>query len=400
VSGVTAPTLLAATVVTEAAPRVLFVTHCGQLSGAELVLCDIVRSHLVTPNIFLFEDGPLRSHFEATGLRAAVSPAMEGLSRIRRSGSLSLSVPLFGKMLRTLMHLTRCARQHEVVYANSQKAFILAAFAAELAGRPLIWHLHDIMTEQNFGPNQIRLAIAMANAIAARVIVPSEAAAHAFVAAGGRAGKLRVVPNGISVPEETRPLDRRALREELDLPEGFLINITGRLAPWKGQHVMLQALAMLPEAKCIIVGSAMFGEDAYAESLRRQAEPFGDRVKFLGYRADVPRLMRASDIVIHTSVEPEPFGRVLVEAMLCGTPVGASRLGGVPEILGDHSDALLYTAGDAADLARMLRNFMDHGDRSGQLVDDGQQRAQRLFSVSRMQREVSSLILELCARPA
>jgi len=378
-------------------PRVLFVSHCSQLSGAELILCDIVNAGFSASTVFLFEDGPLRGHLEGAGLRVTIADHIAGLSRIRRNGSLAVALPLLRVMIRTIMKLARSARTHDLIYANSQKAFVISAFAAAITRRPLVWHLHDIMTQDHFGKKQIWLATRLANAFAARVIVPSQAAAGAFVTAGGHGRKVRVVPNGVSVPADTCQLTRNALRTELGLPGGFLIGVVGRLAPWKGQHVMLDALTTLPDATCIIVGNAMFGEHAYAEKLRRQVDALqlGDRVRFLGYRSDVPRLMRAADIVVHTSVKPEPFGRVLVEAMLCGTPVAASNSGGVPEILGDNADALLYKAGSAADLANLLRGFKADADRAASLAVAGRQRAERLFSVGRMQQRVSSVILGL-----
>ena len=134
------------------------------------------------------------------------------------------------------------------------------------------------------------------------------------------------------------------------MPPGPLIGVFSRLAPWKGQHIVLQALAGLPGVHGIFAGSALFGEDAYAASLRVLASELGiaDRVVFLGQRGDVPALMRAVDIVVHPSVDPEPFGRTLVEAMLARTPVIATDAGAASEILGGGEAGMLVPPGDAA----------------------------------------------------
>lgn len=380
-----------------AKPSVLFVTHSAQLSGAELILCDLVRDRYVTSEILLFEDGPLKPHVEAAGVRAVVGYRLNGVMQIRRDSKISANFPFLRTMLRAILQVARMARGHQLVYATSQKAFVVAAFAAVLAKRPLIWHLHDIMTRDHFGARQIQIAIGLANYFAARVIVPSRAVAEAFSAAGGQSKKVRIVPNGVLIPAGTRTLPRDGLRFELGLPRGFLISLVGRLAPWKGQHVMLQAMALLPEAQCIIVGDPLFGEAAYADELRRLvgALQLDGRVYFLGHRCDVPRLMRASDIVVHTSVKPEPFGRVIVEAMLCGTPVVAARAGAVLEILDGGLDALLYPPGDADALANLLRHFQEGKYCRTQLVEQGVERAERLFSVTRMQRDIDSIVAEL-----
>ncbi len=347
-------------------PRILFTTHCARLSGAEFILCDLVGDFFRNSEIFLFEDGPLRLHMEATGLPTAVGRQLNDLLDIRRDGALRVDLPFLRAMSRAVLQLARRARKHKLVYANSQKAFAAAAFAAPLAKRPLIWHLHDIMTREHFGAKQIRIAIGLANRAAARVIVPSQAVGEAFCAAGGQRNKVRVVRNGISIPAGTRSLDRDRLRVELGLPPGFLIAAVGRLAPWKGQHVML--------------------EDALG--LR-------GRVRFLGHRTDVPRLMRASDIVVHTSVDPEPSARVIVEAMLSGTPVAATHAGGVPEILTGGLSALLYPPGDPTGLANLLQSFQSGVYCRTRLVEEGIERAERFYSVRRMQRDVNSIILEI-----
>lgn len=383
-------------------PKVLFVSHCAQLSGAELVLCDFVTSCSETSSIFLFEDGPLRAYFEAVGLGVAIGRGLERLLRVRRTGGIGAAIRSVDAICWTAVRLARIARDYEVIYANSQKAFIISGLAALLTRRPLIWHLHDIMTPEHFGWKQIRVAVGLANAIAARVIVPSRAVADAFIVSGGREQKVRIVPNGVLVPPGTRLLEREVLRSELALPEGFLICVAGRLAPWKGQHVILETLAFMLDAQCIIVGDALFGEQDYVNELHRRAATLGvaDRIRFLGHRSDVSLLMRASDIVVHTSVKPEPFGRVLVEAMLCGTPVAASRLGAVTEVLGECPGTLLYPAGDATALAKLLRCFRACPERAIELETQSYKRALQLFSVTRMQQEINSVIREVapCGR--
>ena len=360
-------------------------------------MCDLVRDHFSKSEIFLFEEGPLRLQMQAAGLFPVVGRGLEALLEVRRDGAVKIDLEFLRAMSRAITQLARIARRHDLVYANSQKAFVAAAFAAPLARRPLVWHLHDIMTSEHFAAKQIRVAIGLANHAATRVVVPSQAVGDAFCAAGGRRDKVRVVPNGISVAVGTRSLEPARLRTELGLPTGFLIGAVGRLAPWKGQHVLLEALPLVPDAQCIIVGDALFGEHDYTTRLHRLVDTLGlrERVLFLGHRTDVPRLMRASDIVVHTSVSPEPSARVVVEAMLSGVPIAATRAGGVPEILTGELGALLYPPGDSVALANLLRSFQHGALCRARLVERGVERAERHFSVARMQRDVESVIMEI-----
>lgn len=139
-----------------------------------------------------------------------------------------------------------------------------------------------------------------------------------------------------------------------------MAGIFGRLARWKGQHIALEALAKLPDAHLAIVGSALFGDDAdYAAQLRRRATELGiaARIHFMGFRDDIPALMKAMDVVIHASTAAEPFGRVIVEAMLARRPVIATAAGGVLEIVTDGVTGLLVKPNDPAALTATLKRL-------------------------------------------
>ena len=343
-----------------APPRVLFVNHTSTISGAELVLLDVVGPWRGS-SAYLFEQGALNQALLSRGIKVVTARWGGGLSGVRRDSNLARAIPLAGRMAATVAGLARTARRHDVLYANSQKAFVLASVAAWLTRRPLVWHLHDIIDGAHFGAAQRRLQVALANRWAHRVVVPSAAAARAFVASGGREDRVQVVANGLDLVRDPAPA--AALREELGLPAGKLFGVFSRLAPWKGQHVAIEALASLPDTSCIIVGSALFKEDAYAAKLHALASQLGvaNRVRFLGQRADVGRLMQAVDTVVHPSVDPEPFGRTLVEAMLLRTPVIATDAGAASEILEGGLSGILVPPGDAAALAAAIATLLNEG---------------------------------------
>ena len=290
--------------------------------------------------------------------------------------------------------LRKSARKFDVVYANSQKAFVLAALASPAAKRPLIWHLHDILSPDHFAATQIRLTVKLANLFAARVIVPSRAAAEAFMASGGKAALVRVVPNGLDAPPPNRSGIRR---REFDLPFPMIFGVFSRLAPWKGQDVALRALAELPDSGCVIAGGALFGEEKFAKSLVSLAASLGvtDRVRFVGHRDDVPALMREVDAVVHPSTEPEPFGRTLVEAMLARRPLVAADAGAVPEILNDGEFGLLFKPGDHTALAACLRR-VQVGEADDMIVP-AEARALEFYNARQMRNAIQDVVAELCA---
>ena len=113
----------------------------------------------------------------------------------------------------------------------------------------------------------------------------------------------------------------------------------------------------------MLAGSAMFGEDAFADELGSLVEALGlaERVTFLGFVDDVASVLRGSDCLVHASVIPEPFGQVVVEGMAAGLPVIASDAGGPAEVITDGVDGLLCPPGDVEALASLLRRVA--GDR-------------------------------------
>jgi glycosyltransferase involved in cell wall biosynthesis len=144
----------------------------------------------------------------------------------------------------------------------------------------------------------------------------------------------------------------------------------------------------------MIVGDPLFGEDAYGDDIRTRAQVsgIGDRVRWLGFRDDIPQLMRASDLVVHTSVLPEPFGRVIVEAMMARRPVIASAHGASRELLGE-TYPLLVEPGDPEALAIAIRRVLRTGPAEmAALVATNYARACALFSTDKMFAEIDQAI--------
>jgi glycosyltransferase involved in cell wall biosynthesis len=259
-----------------------------------------------------------------------------------------------------------------------------------------------MLTAEHFSPLIRRAAVLAGNLSASTIIANSVATRDSFLEAGGRADKTVVIYNGFS-PEpfdRVQPSETDSLRAGLGLTGKFVVGAFGRLTPWKGQHVLIDALAALPSAHALIIGDALFGEHAYADELRTRAETQGvaDRVHFVGFRRDIAALMKLCDVIVHTSTAPEPFGRVIVEAMLAGRPVIATRAGGAIEIVVDGESGLLVPPGSAPELSAALRSLAEDPPRAERLAAAGRERALQHFS---MQATVSAIhqVLSASVRP-
>ena len=140
----------------------------------------------------------------------------------------------------------------------------------------------------------------------------------------------------------------------------FRVGILGRLAPWKGQDVFLEAFAPAfpdDDSEAWVVGAAMFGEDGYADTLDAQARRLGisDRVEFRGFREDVRAELSHIHLLVHCSLTPEPFARWWSYG--AGVPVIAADSGGRAEIITHNVDGMLIPPGDVAALAATMRRI-------------------------------------------
>ena len=378
--------------------RILALDHAGVLGGAELSMLDVVTGLGSDVRVRLLADGPFRTRLAERGVDVQVVP-MGALGAVRKQGG----VPSLGSLAalwRVAGRITDEARQSRVLYANSQKAFVVAAIAGFRSGRPVVWHLRDLLGAPHFSALNTRAVVALANGGAQRVITNSAATADAFVAHGGARAKVRVVHNGIDATpfDAVTAAQAHALRQRVAPGAGYVLAVFGRLSPWKGQDAAIRALKLLPaDCHLCIVGAPLFGEDDYEAELRSLATKLGvaRRVHFLGFRDDVAPLMKAADVVVHASTLPEPFGRVLVEGMLAGRPVVATVAGGVGEIVTDGVTGLLVKPGSPDALAGAVERLRADPARASTMASAGNAHARTAFSVQAMVQGVRTVLDEV-----
>ncbi len=384
--------------------RILFLDQSGKLGGAELSLLDLAQAYSQTGRVALFQDGPFRLALESARIPVTVLSGKQSLT-IDRDSTLWQAFSQLGGLLGLVRRTAGLARSYDVLYANTLKALMVGAVVSFLRNLPLVYHLRDILSEAHFSRSNLRLAIFMANRFAHAVIANSEATSQAFIDAGGRSSKVSVVYNGF-LPENYRPSAEAvtALRRELNLPDqAYVVGHFSRLSPWKGQHVLIDALRSCPDNTVVLlVGEALFGEEDYGERLKLQVEQLGlgDRVQFLGFRSDVPTLMAACDLVTHTSTSPEPFGRVIVEAMLCGTPVIAAAAGGATELVETGKTGWLIAPDNIAALAQQITWCHGHPQQTRRIAHQALAHATQQFHLRNTQNQVTEILRTVDHKPS
>ena len=370
--------------------KVLFVDQSGKLGGAELSLVDVASAFGSDSSVALFEKGPFLSRLEAAGIDVQLLKNRSIESR--KDQGILQGLKTMMQALPLIQELTNLAKGYDVIYANTQKAFIFGALAGLIAKRPVVYHLRDILSSDHFSQINIKVAVFMANHLSQIVIANSHATAQAFIQSGGKPDLVKVIYNGFD-PEmyQSSPADRARLRQELHLEDKFVIGQFSRLSPWKGQHVLLDALAQCPESVIgVFVGAALFGEDDYAEKIKQQVADLGlsNRVHFLGFRSDIPQLMGACDVVAHTSTAPEPFGRVIIEGMLCGKPVIAANAGGATELVTHRETGWMVEPGDSQQLAKTVIECFENQELRELIACNAHTHACQNFHVDRLKEEI------------
>ena len=188
-----------------------------------------------------------------------------------------------------------------------------------------------------------------------------------------------------------------SIKRSLGWENNPTVGIVGRLQPWKGQEVFLQAAARLAEVRedirFIVVGGAILGwEGSYPDDLRRLADDLGiaDRVHFAGHQSTSHPWYDALDVVVHASFG-EPFGLVLVEAMALGKPLVATGVGGPLEIVEDGTSGLLVPPGDPERLAEAVERILADPGLASTLSRGAAERA-KAFTEERMAEEFADLL--------
>lgn len=374
--------------------NILFLDQSGKLGGAELALLDIACSYRDRCLVGLFEDGPFRETLK--NHQILVQVLAKDTLQVRKDSGILQSLGSIQQLIPLLARVTALSRKHDLIYANTPKALVVGAIASWVSRRPLVYHLHDIISSEHFSASNRQIMILLANRFVSLVIANSQASQTAFIAAGGRSDLVHVVYNGFE-PAYYQNLETcvQQLRQQLNLADRFVVGHFSRLSPWKGQHILIEALTHCPEdVTALLVGDALFGEQAYVSQLYQQVADLGleDRVRFLGFRSDVPSLMAACDLVAHTSTAPEPFGRVIVEAMMCGKPVIAAAAGGAVELVEHGQTGWLVPPGDPVKLADMICHCRSQPALAQEIADRACFTAKQQFNLSTTNQQIAKLL--------
>jgi glycosyltransferase involved in cell wall biosynthesis len=368
--------------------RVLFVNHTldFQAGGAERVLCDVLERRdrnayeavLAVPRT---PEGP-PEEFRALELETHLLPPLPFRPDLGRSAMFPMAWWLLCLNVALLRLLRR--KRFDVMHVNSLYALHFAVAPARLARCPLVYHEHGLPRSRASSVwswvypwllRRVNHVISITDAVAAQV-----------VELGVDPSALTTVHNGIdrAPPASGAGVDHwRAAQSEGGRAPFTFVQVAN-LHEWKGHETVIRALPLLrrelPGARAVFLGKP--ADPGFHSHLRALIEELGvaELVEFGGYRPEATALLPAFDCLVLAS-RAEPFGLVLLEAMRAGVPVVASNAGGVPEIVRDERNGLLFEPGDAEGLAAQLLRIARDDALCARLVEGGHDCVNERFSL-------------------
>ena len=373
-------------------PRVLLVepNDDGTVGGTHQVLLDFARNidrRRYEPVAVFYQDNVFISRLREAGVEVhLLADAWHREKSVMRSGRRLLQSRMF---VEAVVRRVRVLRQHDIsilhINGTPQTGHDDWLPAAFLLGMPAVANCA--------GNVQFDVGSFLQRAFMRsfdHVLAVSSHVGKQVVDFGYETTRVTTIHPGIDLAWFRSRLSKspEQVRTELGVqPETMVVTMVGNIRPWKGQHIALAAMARIPRLKrrniqLIIVGAGAVGDSGYEKQLHDQIErdSLADNVRFLGHRDDVPDLMAASDVVVHASTQPEPFGLVVVEAMALGRAVIASSLGGPAEIL-DRDSGLTFSPERPEDLAEHLSALSAKPERRRALGAAGLARAKK-FSIA------------------
>jgi glycosyltransferase involved in cell wall biosynthesis len=401
--------------------KILFLSSTGQTGGAEVALLDLLAGLRAsrpgwTLALVAASDGPLVARARALGVAVQVLAFPARLARLGdwgggrsvgarlrlawRAAPAAAAAWWYRQRLRRVLQ----QEQPDVVHTNGLKMHVLGAWAQPPRAR-VLWHLHDYAGRRPLAARLLRRYKSRCAAIVANSRSVADDAARLV----GPGVPVHPVWNAVDLERFTPDGPALDLDRLCGLPPAgagtVRVGLVATFARWKGHVTFLEALAALrPEANVrgYIVGGALYeteGSQASVDELRAQTSALGldGRVGFTGFVADPAAAMRALDVVVHASTDPEPFGLVIAEAMASGRAVVTSAAGGAGEIVTAGHDALTHTPGDARGLAAVLADLAGDAGQRHRLGAAGRATAERAFTRERMSREFVAVYEGLAA---
>lgn len=365
--------------------KIVYLNPLGQLGGAERVLLDLIavlRAEVPDffPYLIVGSDGQFVEKARALNVPVHILPYPQAFARLGDSAisrdpvkktlsKVSLFVRLIKGSLSIIPYLWQLRRlitsiAPEIIHTNGFKMHLLGMLA-RTHKIPIVWHIHDYVSSRPLMGQVVRRFAKYCT----QIVTNSFSVAEDVRKVCGERVPIRTIQNAVDLDYFCPSGEKLDLDTIAGLPPApphtLRVALLSTMARWKGQEIFLQALAKLPglPIRGYIIGGALYQTDGSQYSLtelRQLALEIGvsEKVGFTGFINDAASAMRACDIIVHASTQPEPFGLVIAEAMACGRPVIVSKAGGAEELIEEGKNSIGYPPGDAIALSACIEQMV------------------------------------------
>lgn len=413
----------------ESLPRVLFINHSVRYGGPgrslfyilkyinkakidpyvlvpkEDIFTDLVKKEGLGDKIIVEEKFP--ENLQSPRLNwirfTAGNTSQSSLSKLRKIVSVTLNVIDLFVFIVTAPFLIG-KRKIDIIYCNGTQAKIVGTLIGFLNRRPVIWHVRNIQQTKPLG---ITMNFLASLTVVKRIICVSRPTAEQF--RFGR-DKVTIIHNGIDTEDFDPDKIKGLLRLEFDIPKGaVIVGSTGRIVPRKGYEYLIRAaLSMISrlddevsKVRFVVVGDTpYFFQDNHLQVLKGMVSELGleEFFIFTGYKKDVGPYLKDFDIFVIPSNYPDPFPRVVIEAMSFALPVVGFKVGGIVEAVENGVTGFLNEPGNTEQLGEGILKLIQDKSLRVSMGVGGRERVRRLFSAKERTKDIEENILEVARK--
>lgn len=381
--------------------RILFISHSSEFYGAEKYLHDLLR-HIDSNKFKVYlicpRPGYLIEEASKIGLKNFVISYERWLLPQRFAWRMLYHVPIniiaVFKIAWLLYKL-----KIECVYTNTS-VVLSGALASKMCNIPHIWHVHETIAtgqEQFQHFLGLRFVFGLIDSLSTRIVVNSNKIKNIFPPRMQK--KICVVYNGFNTkPFNAATYNKKALSFAINHERA--VAVVGNLCERKGQKAAILAMPLImkryPSLKLLLVGKDTAPDQIYLRNLQALVKQYelGKNVLFIGYQEKMNEVYAKVDVLLVPSSD-EPFGRVIVEAMLAGVPVIANAVGGIPEIIEHGKNGILLESREPHVIANAVVDLLGSEEKRESLSSVARVMAEERFDITRMIKKIEEIILDV-----
>lgn len=371
--------------------KILFIHSSAELYGSDKSLLNIIRG-LSKDKFDIFvvlpEFGPLVEQIEAV---KNVKIVIRETATLRRKNFNFFGMIKFSfDLINSIIYMVKIIKENsiDIVYTNTAVSFS-GAVAAKLLRKKNVWHIREIIKNKY----EKKIISVLVNVLSDVIIVNSKATGNSI---SRDSKKIKVIYNAVD-----NKSDRHLSVNNKDKNGKIIVGMAGRINRWKGQNLFVDAADLIlkqeADVEFVIAGSAYSGEEYLEENLKKYINDrnLNEKVKLIGLVKDMEKFYESIDIFVLPSIQPEPFGLVVIEAMEHKLPVIATNHGGPREIIRNGDTGYLVEFTDPNEIVKKCLLLIKDDELRENIGNEAFRHKRQNFSVEKMVFQIEKLLEDI-----